>query len=181
MRRVVVTRAPLRLWVLALAGVIMMVLAFDAVIGERILPAFGRVVYGPEEAPLQGEELLVWAFAFGIGGAVLAGWALRELVVPRWILAADETGLELPRAEGRAWSVPWNRVIDLSLGQLMELDGPIRALFVVLEDPSGIPDQLRGLVRVDHWTLAVHASGWSEPPEVVLEGLQSLRREHRLA
>ncbi len=181
MRRVVVTRAPLRLWILALAGVIMMVLAFDAVIGERILPTFGRVVYEPEEAPPQGEELLVWAFVFAISGAVLAGWSVREIIARRRIFAADETGLELPRPGGASWTVPWSRVIDLSLGQLMEPDGPLPALLVVLEDPSEMPDQLRGMARVDRWTLAIHASGWSMSPETVLNGLQRVRREHGLA
>ena len=194
-----VTRSLWKVWVAGLLAVPMMFLAVELVVTdfsvtnngiekfEELFDVDTRAQFGPPETgesgalTHQGQSELVtdwiWAIVLFVGGGVLGYMALREIALPRRILAADEEGLYLGLLHGRRsyTFIPWHQIRSLRSTVLDGESGRSTALEIAIVGPTEIPKHPYGATW-DGNLLIVDADGWDvEPHELV--GQLNLRLE----
>ena len=118
----------------------------------------------------------LWAAAYGTFGVGLIIHGLRDLLVPRKVLEANEEGIavHLTGWFGRATRIPWNVIDDVRGGRLTHLDGVSEALMVTVTTNEAIPADPWGARWIDDNTLAITARHWTKTPDEVAEGLTEL-------
>lgn len=169
----VVTRSPRAAWVALLAALPFLALGWGLLSGAPFLRAVGEALYGSSGPPAYEPRELVWGSAFLVGGMVVAGWALKELIRPRRRVVVDEEGL------GLAVGPPGTPPLRLPWGQVVRVTGRRVAgrpvLAVVVKDPSQLPSRPWGARWADRWTLVVEAGGWNVAPEELAEHAMGVR------
>ena len=115
-----------------------------------------------------------WGVALGGGGVVMLLWSLRNLIVPRRLLVADERGLSI--AVGNRRSAPlrvtWEDLAEVRSGIWNDVGGSVPVLSIRLRDPLQIPLAPRG-AAVDIPWIHLFAEEWDRPAHEVapiLEG-----------
>jgi hypothetical protein len=177
--KVEVERSPLRVWALSLMGVAFALFGLDVLSNGRFITAFGKLVYGAEQVPTFEPRDRVFALVAVIAGALLMLWGIRDLTVPRKLIAADaeELRLVLGGPFSRAVAIPWDNVEDV-FSDLVDDDGQVLpAVFFTIADPSQLPSDPWGARWVGSQTLMVEAVGWSRPADAVTADLLALRAE----
>ena len=118
----------------------------------------------------------LWAAAYGTFGLGLIVHGLRDLLVPRKVLEADDEGIavHLTGWFGRATPIPWSVIDDVRGGRLTHLDGVSEALMVTVTTNEAIPTDPWGARWIDDNTLAIMARHWTKTPDEVAEGLTEL-------
>jgi hypothetical protein len=114
---------------------------------------------------------IIWALFLLALGATLSGFGLKELLAPRAIVKADATGLRLRIAGPLRGPVviPWEALDDIG-AEALEDDGDlVSVMWLKFADPSVAPTDPWGARWIDDKTLAVLASDWEMPANVVAE------------
>ncbi len=183
-----VTRAPLRLLVMALVGLPMILLSIDMTLTHRFFPEPDTtpVVVGTtidettnsevdvtkdvltRDGEAQRRREVAWGIALFIGGAALLAWAARELAVPRRLLVASEEGIALAVTERRRLPmlVPWDEVHDVRSGVIADDAGDVSVLSIQVTDPGRFPERPHG-ARVEGDTIHVFADEWDHSVQEV--------------
>lgn len=118
----------------------------------------------------------LWAGFYGAFGAGLIVHGLRDLLVPRKVLVADDQGVRVHLGGwlGRATLIPWRVIDDIRAGRFSNLDHVSEALMVTVTDRSGLPDDPWGARWVDENTLGLVAKHWTRKPADVADGLTEI-------
>lgn len=118
----------------------------------------------------------LWAAAYGTLGLGLVIHGLRDLLVPRKVLVADDEGISVHLSGwfGRTTRIPWPVIDDIRGGRLTHLDAISEALMVTVTSNEGIPSDPWGARWIDDNTLAIVARHWTKTPDAVAEGLKDL-------
>jgi len=156
---------------LASVGVSLQSTAFVTWLTER----FGVPFSLGEIDAFEARDFL-WAGAYGTFGLGLIVHGLRDLLVPRKVLEANDEGIavHLTGWFGRATSIPWSVIDDVRGGRLTHLDGVSEALMVTVTTNEAIPADPWGARWIDDNTLAIMARHWTKTPDEVAEGLTEL-------
>ena len=188
-----VGRSPMRALGFALLAAPMILLAVDMAFAQRWFPApettqvvvarttdaAGNTVDVTEEqltndGRAQRRRDLMWSGALFAGGALAAGFSLRELFFPRRVIAADERGLAVRIFGARKEPVrySWVEIERIRSGVIEDEGGPVEVLSLRLADPVLLPERPAGAYVDPPW-LHIVADDWDRPPHLIapiLEG-----------
>jgi hypothetical protein len=161
-KQVAIRRSALRMWLVALVGVPLVVIATDVLTRRRLTNALREVLFRPEDTQIFEPRDVIWAWAMLIVGVVLVAFGLKELMFPTTVVAADGNGLRL-KLSGPfhpATAVPWEAVEDIGSGSVADEGDRLPVLWVRLFEPDSIPIDPWGARWIDDHTVAILASDW---------------------
>lgn len=150
------------MWLVALAGVPLVVLATDVLTRRRLTDALRELLFRPEDTQIFEPRDVIWAWVMLIVGVLLVGFGLKELMFPTTVVAADGDGLRL-KLSGPfrpATVVSWDAVEDIGSGSVADEGDRLPVLWVRLSDPDSVPADPWGARWIDDRTVALLASDW---------------------
>ena len=168
---VVVRRSALKMWLLAMAGIPLLIISLDVLTERRITRWLTDLIFLPEDVQIYEPRDIIFAWAMFVFAAFLVLWGLRELFVPAKVVECRDEGLAL-RINGpfRPPSViPWDSIKDVG-GADMDDEGDEIALFIVgVFSRDGLPENPWGARWVSESELGVLAEDWGDDPQVIAE------------
>ncbi|HIE21349.1 MAG TPA: hypothetical protein EYP73_01965 [Acidimicrobiia bacterium] len=167
---VVVRRSALKMWLLAMAGIPLLVVSLDILTRRRITGMLQDKLFTAESIQIYEPRDVIWAWAMALFGGFLVLWGLKELFVPTKVVEARPDGLAL-KVTGpfrRAVVVPWEQTVDLTPGELDDDGAKIPLLVVKLVGRQGLPTEPWGARWTGERELSIMAGDWPDPPEVVV-------------
>jgi len=182
---VVVRRSALKMWLLAMAGIPLLIISLDVLTERRITRWLTDLIFLPEDVQIFEPRDVIFAWAMFLFAVFLVLWGLRELFVPAKVVECRDEGLAL-RINGpfRPTSViPWDNIKDVG-GADMEDEGDQIELFVVgVFSRDSLPDNPWGARWVSESELGVLAEDWADDPQVVAEkvadyAVETVKRQH---
>ncbi|HEX6286499.1 MAG TPA: hypothetical protein VFZ80_03360 [Acidimicrobiia bacterium] len=170
---VVVRRSALKMWLLAMAGIPLLIISLDVLTERRITRWLTDLIFLPEDVQIYEPRDVIFAWVMFLFGAFLVLWGLRELFVPAKVVECRDEGLAL-RINGPFQPpsvIPWENIQDVG-GADMEDEGDEIVLFVVgVFSRDGLPENPWGARWVTENELGVLAEDWGDDPQVVAENV----------
>lgn len=159
------------MWLVALAGVPMIVLGVDVLYKRRLINALSSIVFNPSDPQLLEPRDVIWAVVLLILGLVLTIFGLKELISPRPVVMADSQGLHLHLGHLFAGPllVPWDEIEDIGAEELNDDGDVIPVMWVRVDNPLRMPRDPWGARWLDSSTLAILGSDWEKDPSWVAE------------
>jgi hypothetical protein len=159
------------MWLVALAGVPMLVLAIDVLYQRRVFGALSSIIFNPNEQQLVEPRDYIWAVVLGLIGVILVTFGLVELITSRPVIAADSRGLRLHLGHplARAVSIPWDEVDDIGSEEVNDEGSVVPVMWVRTLEPDRLPANPWGARWIETDTIAILASDWELPPGLVAE------------
>lgn len=166
---VLVRRSGWKMWLTAVAGIPLLVIAVDVLTQRRLTDALRQLLFPPNDTQLFEPRDVIWAWVMLVVGVALTGWGLKELLAPTIVVRSDPEGLALGvRGPFRGpWVVPWELVDDIGETTIDDDGDTVRVMWIRVTDPSIIPASIWNGRRIDDRTVAIFASDWETPPGVV--------------
>lgn len=176
MSEFVVRRSAWRMWLTSLVATPLIVLAVDVLTQRRITNNLRDLLFRPDDTQLFEFRDVVWAWVILIAAGGVAIWALRELIAPTKVVAADETGLRLQVTAPfrRPLFVAWGDVEDIGSATVEDDGETFPVLWVRLGDIDVGLEEPWSARWMDDRTLAVMASDWDADPIDVAKALTDL-------
>ena len=184
--KVLVHRSALRMWLLAMAGIPLLVISVDVLTQRRITRWLTDIVFRPEDVQIFEPRDVIFAWAMFLFAAFLVLWGLRELFVPTKVLECRDEGLAL-KINGPfrpASVIAWDNIKDVG-GEEIDDEGDVVPLFVVgVFSREGLPDNPWGARWVSESELGVLAQDWADDAQDVAErvadyAVDSVKRQQR--
>ncbi len=164
-------RSGVRMWLVALAGIPLMVIGLDVLYRRRITNFFSGLIFAANSPQLVEPREVIWAAFLLVLGAILSAFGLKELLAPRAIVRADGSGLHLRIAGPFRGPVviPWEALDDVGAEKLEDDGDLVPVMWLRFRDSSMVPDDPWGARWIDKKTLALLASDWEVPAPKVAE------------
>jgi hypothetical protein len=159
------------MWLLALAGIPLVVLGLDVLYRRRLTNFLSGLIFSPSDPQLFEPRDVIWAIVLLAIGLTLSGLGLKELLAPRPVVRADSSGLGLPLAGPfrPPVTIPWLAIDDIG-AETLEDDGDlVPVMWLRLLDRSAIPPDPWAARWIDRSTLAILASDWELPAAEVAQ------------
>ena len=169
----VVKRSAVRMWLLAIAGIPLLVIAIDVLTNRRITNWLREIIFAPADTQIYEPRDVIFAWAMLLFSATIVLWGLKELFWPTKVIEVRESGLLLKlRGPLRpADNVAWSEVVDVTAGTLEDDGDELPVLEVKFLSRGELPDYPWGARWLDERNLAMLAQDWSKDPEEVVEDL----------
>jgi len=166
---VVVRRSALKMWLLAMAGIPLLVISLDILTRRRVTRFLQDKLFTADNIQIYEPRDVIWAWAMALFGAFLVLMGLKELFVPTRVVEGRPEGLALKVAGPfrQPVVVSWNQIVDLVPGEMEDEGVKIPLLVVKLVIRQGLPNQPWGARWTGERELSVMAGDWPDPPEVV--------------
>lgn len=177
---VVVKRSAIRMWLLAMAGIPLLIVSLDVLTSRRITNWLRELIFTPENTQIYEPRDVIWAWVMALFAGSLVLWGLKELFAPTKIIESDDRGLHLKLGgPGRpAVLVPWAEIKGIRATNIDDGDSSrVETLILEVTVPSRLGDNPWGARWVRRDELAVLAEDWSESAEAVAQRLT----DHALA
>lgn len=175
-----VRRSALKMWLLAMAGIPLLVISLDVLTSRRITNWLRELIFTPERTQIYEPRDVIWAWVMALFGGFLVLWGLKELFAPTKVIESEERGLHLKvRGPGRRpVLVPWEEISGIRATVIDDGESSrVEVLLLDLADPSRVGDNPWGARWIAAGRLAVLAEDWSEDAEAVAQRLT----DHALA
>lgn len=169
--RVVVQRSAVRMWLLAIGSIPLLVISVDVLTNRRITNWLREMVFNPNDTQIYEPRDVIWAWAMLLFSGFLILWGLKELFVPTKVIEAGSEGLAV-RLRGplaKADIIPWENVIDIRPGEIMDEGDVLILLEISLLTRGDLPDHPWGARWVETRVLGMLAQDWATPPAKVAE------------
>lgn len=162
MKPLIIRRSAMRMWMLALAGVPLVVVAVDVLTRRRLTDALRAVLFRPDDTQIFEPRDVIWAWVMLVCGLILVVFGLKELMFPTTVVEANTLGLRLKLSGPLrpATVVPWSAVDDVGSGSVADDGDRLPVMWIRLFEPGLIPDQPWGARWIDENTVALLASDW---------------------
>jgi hypothetical protein len=172
MEEITVNRSGVRMWLLALAGVPMVVVGIDLLIRRRIFGAISSIVFIGDPQSVEPRDI-IWAGVLLVLGMIFIGFGLRELIAPKPVLVADANGLQLHLGHplSRLNTVPWGEIDGLGAEDLDDDGSVIPVMWVRVSNPSRLPVNPWGARWIEADTIAVMGADWERTPQAVAQAV----------
>lgn len=159
------------MWLVALAGVPMIVLGVDVLYRRRLINAVSSIVFNPSDPQLLEPRDVIWAVVLLVLGLALTIFGLKELISPRPVVMADSQGLHLHLGHlfASPMLIPWEEVEDVGAEELNDDGDVIPVMWVRVDNPLRMSRDPWGARWLDANTLAILASDWEKDPSWVAE------------
>jgi hypothetical protein len=174
--RIIVRRSAFKMWLLAVAGIPLVVMSVDVLFRQRLTGALSALIFPASEPQLFEARDKIWAALLLLVGLTFCIWGLIELLAPRPVIEADASGLRILLRGPRRPSVQlsWDQIDDLGAEMLDDDGDRVPALWLRVTVPDLLPANPWGARWIDQNTLAVLAVDWEKPPTAVAEQLGDL-------
>jgi hypothetical protein len=184
--KVLVTRSAVKMWLLAIGGIPLLVIAVDVLTNRRITNWLRELVFPPADTQIYEPRDVIWAWAMLIFSAFLVLWGLKELFLPTKVIEARDDGLAV-RLRGPLHKpdlIPWGNIVDVAPGEIMDEGDILLLLRITVRDRADLPDHPWAGRWVETRVLGLLAQDWSTPPARVADRLaeyatEAARREAR--
>lgn len=164
-------RSAVRMWLLAMAGIPLLILSLDVLTNRRLTNWLREIIFRPEDTQIFEPRDVIWAWVMLLFAAFIVLWGLKELFVPTKVVECRDEGLAL-KINGPFRPpalIPWNQVVDVG-GAEAEDEGDVVQLFVVQLSARGdLPASPWGARWLDDRELGVLADDWAQSPDVVAD------------
>lgn len=170
MESIRVSRSGVRMWLIALAGVPMIVIGIDVLMRRRIFGVFSSLVFTGDPQLVEPRDV-IWSVVLLILGLIFVGFGMRELIIPTPVLVADANGLHLHLGHplSRLVTIPWGEVDDIGAEDLNDDGSVIPVMWVRVSHPERLPDNPWGARWIEPDTLALMAADWEQTPRFVAQ------------
>ncbi len=169
--KVVVQRSAVKMWLLAIGGIPLLVIAVDVLTNRRITNWLRELLFNPEDTQIYEPRDVIWAWAMLLFSAFLVLWGLKELFLPTKVIEGLDRGLAV-RLRGPLLKpdvIPWGNVVDIEAGEIMDEGDILHLLKVKVLTRDDLPEHPWGARWVDHRVLGILAEDWSTPPAKVAD------------
>ena len=167
----VVKRSAVRMWLLAMAGIPLLVISLDVLTNRRMTNWLRELIFRPEDTQIFEPRDVIWAWVMLLFAGFLVLWGLKELFLPTKVLEARDDGLAL-KINGpfrQPSLVPWGWIVDVRSSGIDDEGTQIPLLAISLATREGLPANPWGARWLDERQLGLMAEDWSTDPEVVSE------------
>lgn len=184
--KVVVQRSAVKMWLLAIGGIPLLVIAVDVLTNRRITNWLRELIFNPSDTQIYEPRDVIWAWAMLFFSSFLVLWGLKELFVPTKVIQGRDQGLAV-RLRGplhKSDLIPWGNVVDISAGEIMDEGDILLLLRIKLLTRGDLPEHPWGARWVEPRVLGVLAEDWAMAPARVADQLadyavDAARREAR--
>jgi hypothetical protein len=170
---VVVQRSAVRMWLLAMGGIPLLVIAVDVLTSRRITNWLRELIFRPEDTQIYEPRDVIWAWALLLFSVLLVVWGLKELFMPTKVIEARDEGLAV-RLRGPFRPpdlIPWGNIVDIEPGEIVDEGDVLVLLQIELFSRGQLPDHPWGARWVETRTLGLLAQDWSIAPTRAAEEL----------
>jgi hypothetical protein len=170
---VVVRRSAVKMWMLAMGGIPLLIIAVDVLTNRRITNWLRELIFRPDDTQIFEPRDVIWAWAILAFAVFLVVWGLKELFVPTKVIEARDAGI-LVRLRGPLHSpdlIPWENVVDIDPGEITDEGDVLLLLRIKLLTRGDLPDHPWGARWVESRVLGILAEDWSMPPAKVADRL----------
>lgn len=168
------------MWLLALAGIPLLVVSLDVLTSRRITNWLREMIFTPQNTQIYEPRDVIWAWAMALFGGFLVLWGLRELFAPATLIESTDEGIWF-RVGGPFRGValvPWDEVSAIRAGHLEdEEESRVDALIIAVTDPARLPGNPWGARWTSRDQLAIIAEDWGRDAGSVAQ----LLTDHALA
>jgi hypothetical protein len=168
---VVVQRSAVKMWLLALGGIPLMVIAVDVLTSRRITNWLRELIFTPEDTQIYEPRDVIWAWAILLFAAFIVLWGLKELFRPTKVIETRGDGLVV-RLRGplrKPDLVPWGDIVDIAAGEITDEGDVLLLLRITLTDRRQLPDHPWGARWLEPKVLGLLAEDWATPPADVAD------------
>lgn len=184
--KVVVQRSAVKMWLLAIGGIPLLVIAVDVLTNRRITNWLRELIFNPSDTQIYEPRDVIWAWAMLFFSSFLVLWGLKELFVPTKVIHGRAQGLAV-RLRGplrKPDLIPWGNVVDISAGEIMDEGDILLLLRIKLLTRGDLPEHPWGARWVEPRVLGILAEDWAMAPARVADQLadyavDAARREAR--
>ena len=184
--KVVVSRSPLRMWLLAIGGIPLLVIAVDVLTNRKITNWLRELIFTPQDTQIYEPRDVIWAWAMLLFSGFLVLWGLKELFLPTKVIEARDAGLavKLRGPFRKPDLIPWANIVDIVPGEIMDEGDILLLLRIKLLGRGDLPEHPWGARWVETRILGLLAEDWATPPARVADSLaeyavEAARREAR--
>lgn len=167
----VVKRSALKMWLMAIAGIPLLVISLDVLTNRKITNQLRELIFRPEDTQIYEPRDVIYAWAIALFAGFIVLWGLKELFMPTRVVEGRFDGLAL-KINGpiRPPSViSWNNIDDIK-GVVIEDDGTkVSFMLVSVLDRDDLPDNPWGARWIGSHDLGVLAEDWSRDPQLVAD------------
>jgi hypothetical protein len=177
-RDIAVRRSAFVMWFTAVLAVPFVIFGVDLLFQRRLANQIRDYIYPPDNVtgpPFETHQL-AWAWVFLIVGTLFAGWALKELIAPRTILATTSKGLALSVGGpfSRSVSIPWAAIGDVTADFAEDDRGIHPVLRLRILERGELPEEPWGARWDTDGVLTMSAAQWDVSPEALVERIAEL-------
>jgi hypothetical protein len=176
---VTVRRSAVKMWLLAIGGIPLLVIAVDVLTNRRITNWLREIIFNPNETQIFEPRDVIWAWALLLFSGFLVLWGLKELFAPTRVIETSDQGVMI-RLRGPLRGpdlIPWSNIVDLRAGEIDD-EGDILLLpDIEVLTRGDLPAHPWGARWVRSRVLGVLAEDWSQPPARVAESLSQFAVE----
>jgi hypothetical protein len=171
--KVVVQRSAVRMWLLAMGGIPLLVIAVDVLTSRRITNWLRELLFTPEDTQIYEPRDVIWAWALLFFSVFLVVWGLKELFMPTKVIEARDEGLavKLRGPFRKPDFIPWGNVADIEPGEIVDEGDVLLLLRIRLSTRGELPEHPWGARWVEAKVLGLLAQDWSATPARVAEQL----------
>ena len=164
-------RSAIRMWLLAMAGIPLLIISLDVLTNRRITNWLREIIFRPEDTQIYEPRDVIWAWVMFLFATFIVLWGLKELFVATKVVECRDEGLAL-KINGPFRPpalIPWEHVVDVR-GAVGDDEGDPVLLFVVqLLSRGDLPTSPWGARWLDERELGVLADDWAESPQMVAD------------
>ena len=165
----VVKRSALKMWLMAMAGIPLLVISLDVLTNRRITDWLREIVFRPEDTQIFEPRDVIWAWVIAVFAGFIVLWGLKELFIPTKVIECRDEGLAL-KISG-PFRLPslilWGDIEDVTGGQINDEGDVVPLLLIKVLSREGLPANPWGARWVKDDQLGVLAEDWSEDPNIV--------------
>lgn len=162
----VVRRSSLKMWLMAMGGIPLLVIALDVLTQRRITDWLREIIFRPEDTQIYEPRDIIYAWAMLLFAGFLVLWGLKELFYPTTVVECRDEGLAL-RLAGPHRSpalIPWGTLVDSSGGEMEDDEQLVPVLIVDVKTREGLPEDPWGARWIGDGRLAMLAEDWGTDP-----------------
>ena len=171
--KVVVQRSAVRMWLLAMGGIPLLVIAVDVLTSRRITNWLRELIFTPQDTQIYEPRDVIWAWALLFFSLFLVVWGLKELFMPTKVIEAREEGLavKLRGPFRKPDLILWGNIADIEPGEIVDEGDVLLLLRIKLFTRGELPEHPWGARWVETRVLGLLAQDWSAPPSRVADQL----------
>jgi len=163
----VIKRSALRMWLLALGGIPLLVIAVDVLTNRTLTNRLREMLFEPDATQLYEPRDVIYAWAMLIFGGLLVLWGLKELFYPTKVVEARSDGIAI-RLRGplrRPDVIPWEIIRDIRPGQIEDEGESLPLLKIEIFSRGELPSHPWGARWLEPNVLGILAQDWADTPD----------------
>ena len=82
----VIKRSALKMWLMAMAGIPLLIISLDALTNRRITNWLREIVFNPEDTQIYEPRDVIWAWVMVLFAGFIVLWGLKELFIPTVVI-----------------------------------------------------------------------------------------------